>query len=288
MLVVRRGGLGDTLLLLPVLRALRRAHPGAALHFAGVHEFARVLLQHGAVDEVFSSEDLAPWTLAGPRGDVARERLRGYALVVADDPLLAALADAGTRVQLLDLVVREREPFGLQLAQRLGLSPVWPDDAWFVPPRSVPFAGPVVLAPGSGGRAKCWPKERWLELAPLLAPSGASIEVVVGPVESERDDPRCWPWPVPVDFLADLTPVGLGERLRAAAAFVGNDSGTTHLAAMLGVPTVAVFGPTDPRVWAPVGDHVQVLDAGPAMDRLAATVVAAAVRQGSCPRTRRQ
>ena len=44
--------------------------------------------------------------------------------------------------------------------------------------------------------------------------------------------------------------------------FVGNDSGTTHLAAMLGAPTVALFGPTDPAVWAPTGPRVRVLGGG--------------------------
>lgn len=49
--------------------------------------------------------------------------------------------------------------------------------------------------------------------------------------------------------------------------FVGNDSGPTHLAAMLGVPTVAVFGPTDPSARVPVGQHVRVVGgSGRALD----------------------
>src|SRR4030095_7672823 len=69
-LVVRRGGLGDTLLMAPLLRALRRRHPGRGLHFAGVREFAEILLQHGVVDRVLSSEDLARG--AGGRARVGR------------------------------------------------------------------------------------------------------------------------------------------------------------------------------------------------------------------------
>jgi ADP-heptose:LPS heptosyltransferase len=64
----------------------------------------------------------------------------------------------------------------------------------------------------------------------------------------------------------------VAARLAAAAAFVGNDSGTTHLAAMLGAPTVAIFGPTDPAVWAPTGPRVRVLGGG---DPTAAVDVAA-------------
>jgi ADP-heptose:LPS heptosyltransferase len=82
--------------------------------------------------------------------------------------------------------------------------------------------------------------------------------VVVGPAERERDDPMRWPWPAGTAFLADLSCVELAQRLCAARAFVGNDSGTTHLAAALLLPTIAIFGASEPRVWAPPGAHVWV------------------------------
>jgi ADP-heptose:LPS heptosyltransferase len=107
------------------------------------------------------------------------------------------------------------------------------------------------------GRDKCWPRARWLELAARL-PAG-ELQVVVGPTEIEREDPRRWPWPVAPAFVVEPQVTELAARLAPAAAFVGNDSGTTHLAAMLGVPTVAVFGPSDARIWAPVGPHVRVV-----------------------------
>ena len=47
--------------------------------------------------------------------------------------------------------------------------------------------------------------------------------------------------------------------LASARVYIGNDSGITHLAAAAGVPVVAVFGPTDPEIWAPRGERVQVL-----------------------------
>ena len=50
-LLIRRGGLGDTLLTAPLLRALRRARPGAALHLAGTREYCDVLARYGLVDE---------------------------------------------------------------------------------------------------------------------------------------------------------------------------------------------------------------------------------------------
>jgi ADP-heptose:LPS heptosyltransferase len=58
-----------------------------------------------------------------------------------------------------------------------------------------------------------------------------------------------------------LTPRALGALLRKARAYVGNDSGVSHLAAAFGAPSIVLFGPTDPRVWAPLGPRVRTLRA---------------------------
>lgn len=251
-LVLRRGGLGDTLLMLPVLRALRRAHPAAELHFAGALEFAAVLAAHGACDRARASEDLSLWSPVA-----ARERLRAYRLVFADDPAAARAAPPGTSASTFEVRSRGATPIARQIADSLGLAVRWPEDTWLQAPVAGPRPGPLVLAPGSGGRTKCWPRERWLELAAQLA--AHERQVVVGPAELERDDPRRWPWPAATTFVVEPQVTALAARLAGAAAFVGNDSGPTHLAAMLGVPTVAVFGPSDARIWAPVGPHVRVV-----------------------------
>jgi ADP-heptose:LPS heptosyltransferase len=148
-----------------------------------------------------------------------------------------------------------------------------------------------VLAPGSGSRTKNWPRAHWLALAAAL-PATAALAVVVGPTEQERDDPRTWAWPRPAQFLVDVAVVALASRLREASLFVGNDSGTTHLAAMLGLPTVALFGPSHAGVFSPQGPEVAVLQApaGELAELAPATVLAAAVglQSGSRARTRRQ
>jgi heptosyltransferase-3 len=285
-LLVRRGGLGDTLLMLPLLRALRRAQPAAELHVAGVLEFATVLAHFGAADAALSSEDVGAW-LGG-----AGERLCAYAAIFADDPRWLAAADHGPRVAVFDPRPTDGRPLPLQIAARLGLVLDWPADvvlAGWSPPSA---AAPVVLAPGSGGRAKCWPREHWLALAQRLAASALPIAVLVGPVEAERDDPRRWPWPEPMGFVAEPDLRVVADRLRAARAFVGNDSGTTHLAAMLGVPTLALFGASDAAVFAPTGPLATVVQAPRGeLPALPVDVVQAALRaalHGSAARTRSQ
>lgn len=250
-LVIRRGGLGDTLLTVPLLRALRRGHVGA-LHLAGNRAFCDVPCAYGIVDVAHSAEDLELWV-----PDRARQCLAGFDLVFGDEPDCVQHAfDLHSHVA--------GTPYALQLARQVGCEPVWPEDCQLARPRHL-ATGAVVVAPGSGAADKCWPKEHWLALAHRLASSGHALEVVVGPVEIERGDPRTWPWPDDsehaVTFVVEQQPVQLAKRLESSRAFVGNDSGTTHLAAMLGVPTVAVFVATDPTVWAPVGAHVSVVGA---------------------------
>jgi heptosyltransferase-3 len=276
-LVLRRGGLGDTLLMVPALRALRRRRPAATLVFAGVREFAAVLAAYGIVDDVLSSEDLELWSLpASPHG-AAAARLRAFDRIVADDPAVAALQDE-RRVQCFEVHPRGTAPLALQLAQRLGLEPVWPDDACLAPARARCGARGVLLAPGSGSRAKCWPRARWLELAGRLAPA-SELHVVVGPAERERDDPRRWLWPAAVAFVVEPEVTALAGRMRGHSLYVGNDSGPTHLAAMVGIPTVAIFGPTDPRIWAPAGVHVAVVGGGMPLADVAVDAVVAACRR---------
>lgn len=139
--------------------------------------------------------------------------------------------------------------------------------------------GPVVMHPGAGSPAKCWPVDGFVELAGRLRSAGRAVRFVVGEVEAER-------WPA--DHLKRLaavgevcqpeTPVGLMECLYGAAAFVGNDSGPGHLAGVLGLPTVSLFGPTDPALWKPVGPHVATLRAQP-IEKLKVETVEAEVRR---------
>lgn len=120
--------------------------------------------------------------------------------------------------------------------------------------------GPIVIHPGSGGAAKCWPVERFEASIERLRGQGCEVRPLLGEVEMER-----WPAAVRERWITRLgarvieSLDALCDELEAASLFVGNDSGPTHLAAQMGVRTVALFGPSDPRVWAPRGPAARVL-----------------------------
>jgi heptosyltransferase-3 len=122
----------------------------------------------------------------------------------------------------------------------------------------------VAIHPGSGGENKVWPAESWAELGRRLCEGRPEIRLLL--VEGEADAE-------PARFLAEawrdlpvirarLLPLSiLAAVLKSAALYLGHDSGITHLAAASrrDLPVIALFGPTDPKIWAPPRAGVQVM-----------------------------
>ena len=128
-----------------------------------------------------------------------------------------------------------------------------------------PQARLVVIAPGAAyGQAKQWPPDRVAELIARIAATPDTLSVLVGASHDRSAARAIESWlraraPAASGRVVDLvgkTSLGalVGVTARAAA-FVANDSGAMHLAAALGRPVVAIFGPTDERATGPIGDH---------------------------------
>ena len=155
----------------------------------------------------------------------------------ASENCVAALADSGCRaVDERSLVRSPRYPGeqAVDLLARLG-------------------AAFVAVHPGSGSARKNAPAALFAALCRELSPTarwllieGPADEVAAAGVASVPGAVR----------TGALSLHALAAMLSRASLYVGNDSAVTHLAAALGVPTVALFGPTDPRTWAPVGPRV--------------------------------
>ncbi len=144
--------------------------------------------------------------------------------------------------------------------------------------RLVDGTGAVAILPATrGGNGKQYPIERFVHVAEGLAHDGVATIVVVGPGEeamaanlADRAGSRVAPAGLALDRIAAL--------FGACDAAVGNDSGLTHLAAAVGCPTVALFGPTDPARTAPTGGAVIVGGTGSDLEGLEPATVVAAVR----------
>jgi ADP-heptose:LPS heptosyltransferase len=161
---------------------------------------------------------------------------------------LPSLPAVGASVHAADFFLRQAGGGG-RAVPKIDCGPVAP-------------GGFAAIHPFSGSARKNWPLERFREVAEKL---GMPVRWCAGPEDALDDAVR----------FEDL--YNLGHWLASARVYVGNDSGITHLAAAVGVPVVAIFGPTDPAVWAPRGDRVRVI-AGRGLDEIAVDAVVETVR----------
>jgi hypothetical protein len=115
----------------------------------------------------------------------------------------------------------------------------------------------VVIQPGSGGLHKCWHLDNFLAIAKKLNLKGSEVIFLLGPAELDRfSSAEIEKISSISKYLSDLSLEQVLELLSHANTFIGNDSGITHLAAGLGIKTIAVFGPTNPLVYQPIGPDV--------------------------------
>jgi ADP-heptose:LPS heptosyltransferase len=157
--------------------------------------------------------------------------------------LASNLADIGAQSVLINVTPADRDQ-GLELLDQMGVD---------VSKKL------VVIHPGSGGQRKCWYLENFTSIAQRLREAEIETLFLLGPAEMERfgaaDMARIQ---VSAKLASDLSLTDVVGLLGCADAFVGNDSGVTHLAAGMGLRTYAMFGPTDPALYRPIGPSLTV------------------------------
>ncbi|HZS94292.1 MAG TPA: glycosyltransferase family 9 protein [Chloroflexota bacterium] len=249
-LVVRAGALGDTVLALPAVRALRDRFPDARIAVAGYP--ANWEIAGDLVHEIHSIDHpiWAGLTVPGAAGALTRH-LDGTDLVVA---WTARQPDLGT---LPIIHASPYPPAGVHAADHLlrSLEPVLgPQPEPAIPRLAVPtvLRRGILIHPGAGAEWKRWPADRFASLSGILVGRGHDVSLVEGPADASAVAAVLEHIPLPVVRLP--SPRAVATILAGAELFVGNDSGVTHLAAAVGTPVVALFGPTNPAVWAPRGN----------------------------------
>jgi ADP-heptose:LPS heptosyltransferase len=261
-LVIRAGALGDVLLALPALHALCRRCPDSRIHVVGYPDIWQVA---GPLVNGITSIDhprFASLFTAEPSSDL-RIWLSGFDAAIAwmvRDPT-HALQAAGIRTTHAS----PYPPPGVHAATWLLQTLDLPHDPAFVAsllpditstiagdPADIP-ANTVFIHPGAGAIWKRWPADRFAAVADVLVGRGHNVAIVEGPADAEAVTEMQARAATPYPIIGESSLPRLASILSRAATFIGNDSGVTHLAALAGAPTVALFGPTDPISWAPLG-----------------------------------
>ncbi len=285
LVIVHPGSLGDVVLAVPAIRRLRARYSGWETLLIARDAVSRLLKICGVIDYWMSLEGAAgvgifsrgvrlpheletwlnrcdvavAWTET--HADALRANLQRFNIshVLTQSPFSSTL---GARHQSHRFLETVEEPVGDECPDRLIQVPpaVVEEGSACLERRGVRRGQALVLVhPGSGSPHKCLHSETIALIIHRLEQKGLVPVVIEGPadqnaVESVLKESSRRP---PVFRNPDLAT--LAGVLVQAKFFLGHDSGVTHLAALLGVRTVAIFGPTDPDRWAPLGDHVTIV-----------------------------
>ena len=298
-LVIRGGAIGDFILTLPVLAALRQQFPRTRLELLGYPHIAQLARAGGLVDAVRSIE-------AGPLagffardGDLdadLQDYFSEFALIISflydpDEIFRMNIArcseaqfvrgphrpddQAGVHATKVLLKPLERLAiFDADTVPRLVLEP--PTNA-----NGSCEAFTLALHPGSGSEGKNWPESKWAVLLNrLIETTPWQLLLVGGEAEGTKLDRLAAVLPAARTRIARSLPLTeLAQQLSGCDGFVGHDSGISHLAAALGVPTLVLWGESVEAVWRPQGRHVSVLRHVNGLNALPSEVVLEQVRR---------
>lgn len=269
--VVFSGALGDTVLLRPVMDRLRTLWAASRITLVTADSIGQLFTSLGWADAAvdinlhdhhrwFGANDTAAavpwarcdWLISGVSNGhdcwaMAAQRHSTAKRISYFDPR----PQIGTSDHIVEQWLR-------QLGVAVGPKPVEPaaESRW----RWRPVDSTVLIHPGSGGRAKCWPLDSYRLLARRLKAKNLHPRFILGPVECERmTGLEVSSLSREFDTLKVHDHPHLVKELSSALAFCGNDSGVAHLAAALGVPTLAIFLCSNPRWWRPIGPMVHLL-----------------------------
>jgi heptosyltransferase-3 len=271
-LVVALRRLGDVLLTTPLIHSLKCAWADAAIDVLVFRGTEGILDGNRDISEVLTLPERAR---AGASFALLRKLWRAYDLAIStqsgDRPTLFAwaagrhsvgfVAASGVVNAVKRAALDTPVPLGhgmhrvtevLRLAEALGVSDV-PE---VVPPQARPVQRPdhpyAVIHAAPMFRYKRWTETGWRDLAAALAARGLAVIATSGPGDDERRYlDQVWEGAPEVQRLNPLAWGELARLIAGAQLYVGPDTSVTHLAAVTGVPTVALYGPTDPRLWGP-------------------------------------
>ena len=266
--VLRGGALGDIVLALPVLQALREFYPSCLITLVAPYPQAILARQHAdRLLDLNSASLVGLFKAEASLEDELRKCLRAdLVLSYLSDPdcLIQKLAASADTKFLqgpfrLDL---ESRPAVEQLAQPLRILGIGSIDSV---PRltaspSTRAINRLAIHPGSGSRNKNWPVSHWAALLAEIMPIFDEVLLISGEADTKIAEAIRPLIPMTkLRLCANRSLWELVTELSQATLFIGHDSGVTHVAAATGLATVALFGPTDPTIWAPNGDQVIVI-----------------------------
>ena len=289
-LVIRGGAIGDFILTLPAIAALRQQFPEAHLEVLGYPHIIELAVAGGLADQAQSIDARALAGFFARNGQLAEDLADYFSefdLIVSylydPDHIFQTNVGRCNGAQFIAAPHRPNEGDNvhatkvyLKALERLAIF-----DPDHVPRLSLNSSArqneaaalsstwtnreqalnQLALHPGSGSERKNWPEAQWAELVQHLIHSTAlDLLLVGGEAEGEKLQRLAAALPPNRVRVAQSLPLPeLGRRLERCAAFIGHDSGISHLAAALGLPGLILWGETAEQIWRPPSEKMIVL-----------------------------
>ena len=287
-LIIHQGAIGDFILSLPPLEAIHRFHSQTRFIFLGHPSVLEIIHSRPYFDVVLNCSDKRWAPLYSSKVKLETEVFDSLPQV--DSIFAFCRSSSQTMVDNLARIYEKPsyriDPFpepnlGLHVSdyqchqlEELGI-PSLPCPAPVIAPSHKDFlearrflqanvrAGErlVLLHPGSGGRKKLWSVSGWLDvIMKVLTGNNCQICLIEGPADSRAVQQLCSKvGPISLLHAKNWRLGRLAALIKESSLYLGNDSGITHLAAACNIPTIALFGPTDPHIWGPKGARVNLV-----------------------------
>jgi heptosyltransferase-2 len=282
-LVIRGGAIGDFILTLPALKALRDARPHAHMEILGYKHIAVLAqqrfyaqavrsIEYGPLARFFARDSELPVELADYFGSfdlvvsylydpdrIFETNLRGCGVENLICGPARIVENAGHAARQLARPIEQLGISIVDLAERIFPSP---EDREFAREFLASVQPPIIaIHPGSGSHEKNWPLENWID---LFSPGSRfadlkDLVVISGEADEAQKDQLQREWKNRDVHFASNLPLPRLAAVLESSIFIGHDSGISHLAVAAGANCILLFGPTDPDVWAPTNENVQVL-----------------------------
>jgi ADP-heptose:LPS heptosyltransferase len=285
-LVIRTGAIGDTIVMSVVFQALKQHYPQAYIEALGSVERLQLINTSSLINNI-TSLDLSDFTTLFVKNAQLPQHLVTYfqsfdiILLYSFDPegiftknLCKIYANQvyrfdpfppeGADIHITTYLLKTLEVLGVYETQIFPEIAIPKTESQFSSSkRHRPKEARIAIHPGSGSPEKNWDVANFTELCfRVVHAYHAKVVLIAGPAEKESTQIITSKIPdSSLIFLQNMPLPTIAEELRRCHVYVGNDSGISHLAAAVGIPTIAIFGPSNPHVWRPLGKHVVVLRA---------------------------
>ncbi|HID94922.1 MAG TPA: glycosyltransferase family 9 protein [Candidatus Latescibacteria bacterium] len=284
-LVIRTGAIGDLVLTLPVIGALRAAYPDAQIEVMGYPSRLSLIDGRYYADRISSidQQEIAPFFSENSSlSDRLVSYFSGFDLIVSfcvdEDGVFAdnlrrtgagqvlslnPIPDPNCSAHIIEHLLEPIRALGVPVTETSPKIFLASEDRKFAEAfwQEHRLEQAVAIHPGSGSRKKRWRPERFATLSDwVMRDLEAAVILISGPADEDAvmEVANRITAGRPV-ILETPSLVHLASIIERCGCFVGNDSGISHIAAAVGTPTVAIFGPSDAEVWGPRGDHTVIL-----------------------------